>query len=168
MSYTAYHQDTTGQTIYAKALPLDTGTWATGVVSGTENGTTGSYAFTLVDNTSYVIFIQAGGSPASTDTPVADIDGSTSNLAVSSAVMYPCSVDTAVNTHTPTTTEFQSDTITEATTDHYVGRRIIFTSGVLTGQGTAITGYSQVGGIGQFTVVAMTEAPSNNDQFIIV
>ena len=82
--------------------------------------------------------------------------------------MYICLVDTVVNGHTPTTTEFQSDTITEATASHFNGRRIIFTSGVLTGQGTAITGYSLVGGIGQFTVVAMTEAPSNNDQFIIV
>ena len=72
------------------------------------------------------------------------------------------------NTHTPTTTEFQADDITEATADHYNGRIVIFTSGVLAGQATDITDYAAVGGIGQFTVTAMTEAPANNDTFIIV
>ena len=77
-------------------------------------------------------------------------------------------VDTVVNTHTPTTTEFQADDITEATADHYNGRIIIFTSGVLAGQATAITDYVLVTTIGQFTVVAMTEAPANNDTFIVL
>ena len=77
-------------------------------------------------------------------------------------------VDTVTNTHTPTTTEFQADDITEATTDHYKSRIVIFTSGALSGQAAAITSYSQVGGIGQFTVTAMTEAPANDDTFIIV
>ena len=77
-------------------------------------------------------------------------------------------VDTVTNTHTPTTTEFQADDITEATADHYQGRIIIFTSGALSGQATVIENYSLVGGIGQFTVQAMTEAPANNDTFIIV
>lgn len=77
-------------------------------------------------------------------------------------------VDTATNSHTPTTTVFQADDITEATADHYNSRLIIFTSGVLIGQATTITDYSAVGGIGQFTVSTMTDAPSNDDTFIIV
>lgn len=77
-------------------------------------------------------------------------------------------VDTVVNTHTPTTTEFQADDVTEATADHFKGRIVIFRTGVLAGQATDITGYAAVGGIGQFTVTALTEAPSNNDTFIIV
>ena len=77
-------------------------------------------------------------------------------------------VDTVTNTHTPTITEFQADDITEATASHYNGRLILFTSGALIGQMTDITGYVNVGGIGQFTVTALTEAPANNDTGIII
>jgi hypothetical protein len=45
---------------------------------------------------------------------------------------------------------------------------VIFTSGVLAGQATSISDYALAGGKGHFTVVAMTEAPGNNDTFIIV
>lgn len=89
-------------------------------------------------------------------------------LALSAKQIIPGTVDTATNTHTPTTTEFQADDITEATADHYNGRIVIFTSGALLGQATDITDYVAVGGIGQFTVTALTEAPANNDTFIIV
>lgn len=67
-----------------------------------------------------------------------------------------------------TTTVFYSDDITEATTDHYKGRLIMFTSGALTDQVTEITAYSLVSGEGKFTVVALTEAPADNVTFIIV
>lgn len=76
-------------------------------------------------------------------------------------------VDTATNGHTPLITEFQADDITEATADHFNGRIVVFTTGVLAGQATDITDYVAVGGIGQFTVTALTEAPSNNDEFLI-
>lgn len=89
-------------------------------------------------------------------------------LALSAAQMIPGTVDTATNGHTPTTTEFQADDVTEATADHYNGRIVIFTSGALAGQATDITDYAAVGGIGQFTVTALTEAPANDDTFIIV
>lgn len=77
-------------------------------------------------------------------------------------------VDTSTNGHSPTTTEFQADDITEATPDHYNSRIVIFTSGALAGQAANITDYEAVGGIGQFTVATMTEAPSNDDTFIII
>lgn len=89
-------------------------------------------------------------------------------LSLSAAQIIPGTVDTATNSHTPTTTEFQADDITEATDNHYNGRIIIFTSGALAGQATNITDYAAVGGIGQFTVTALTEAPANNNTFIIV
>jgi len=89
-------------------------------------------------------------------------------LALSAGQIIPATVDTVTNTHTPTTTEFQADDITEATADHYNGRIVLFTSGALAGQATDITDYAAVGGIGQFTVTAMTEAPANDDTFIIV
>lgn len=91
-----------------------------------------------------------------------------SNMEKSGATIIQAIVDTVTNTHTPTTTEFQADNITEATTDHYKDRVIMFTTGVLANQAKAITSYSLVGGIGQFTTSAFTEAPSNNDEFIII
>jgi hypothetical protein len=90
------------------------------------------------------------------------------NLSESAKAIKPGTVDTVINTHTPTTSEFQADDITEATADHYNGRIVIFTTGALTGQATDITDYVAVGGIGQFTVTPMTEAPANNDEFVIV
>jgi len=89
-------------------------------------------------------------------------------LAKSAGQIISGTVDTVTNTHTPTTTEFQADDITEATADHYNGRIVIFTSGALAGQATDITDYAAVGGIGQFTVTAMTEAPADDDTFVIV
>jgi hypothetical protein len=87
-------------------------------------------------------------------------------LALSAGQIIPGTVSTAVLT--PTTSAFAADDITESTADHYNGRVIIWTSGALTGQATSISGYSLVSAEGNFTVVAMTEAPANNDTFIII
>jgi hypothetical protein len=69
---------------------------------------------------------------------------------------------------TGTTTQFEASDITEATTSHYVGRVIVFTSGALLGQATLITAYSLVGGRGHFTVSLLTEAVPNTSSFVIV
>jgi len=76
MAYTEYFDYTTGLNLYAKAKPLDTGTWATGVIALTENGSTGEYsASTFVDDTSYNIYEEttSPGTPASTDTKIGSI-----------------------------------------------------------------------------------------------
>ena len=121
---------------------------------------------------SWSIFVQSiAFDPASDTVNLGAINGNTTsanNLADSASVIVQGTVDTVTNTHTPTTTVFQADDITEATADHYNSRLIIFTSGALIGQATTITDYSAVGGIGQFTVSTMTDAPSNDDTFIIV
>jgi hypothetical protein len=66
-------------------------------------------------------------------------------------------------------TEFETANITEATANHYVGRAVIFKSGVLTNQAATIQAYSlSAGGKGHFTVTPMTEAPANADKFVIV
>jgi len=67
-------------------------------------------------------------------------------------------------TGTLTTTTFTTN-LTEATDDHYNGRVVTFTSGVLNGQSTDITDYT--GSSKLITVTAMTEAPSNTDTFVI-
>lgn len=87
-------------------------------------------------------------------------------LALSAASILPGTVDTAG--FTPTTTEFEADDITEATGEHFTGRVIIFTSGALQYQACSISAYSLATGRGHFTVSALTEAPANNDTFIIV
>lgn len=91
-----------------------------------------------------------------------------SNLRLAVLSMLPGTVDTATNTHTPTTTEFQADDITTAGNDNYIGRTIMFTSGTLNRNQQKITDYTVVGGIAQFTTDAFRVAPSNNDTFIIV
>lgn len=67
-----------------------------------------------------------------------------------------------------TTTNFWCSDITEATADHYKDRIIIFTSGALQNQASDITAYSLDTGEGKFTVTALTEAPGDNDTFVIV
>ncbi len=75
---------------------------------------------------------------------------------------------TVHNAVAPTTTEFEADDITEATADHFIGRIMLFTSGILDEQATDITDYALNGGIGHFTVTALTEAPGNDDKGIII
>ena len=88
------------------------------------------------------------------------------NLSLSAGTIVPGTVDTG--SFSSTTTQFEADDITEATADHYNGRVIIFTSGALQNQATTISDYVLSGSNGKFTVVALTEAPGNNDTFIIV
>lgn len=56
--------------------------------------------------------------------------------------------------------------LTEATNDHYNGRIIIWTSGVLKDQATDITDYN--GATKMLTYTAITEAPTAADTFVIV
>jgi hypothetical protein len=71
----------------------------------------------------------------------------------------------AAEAGTLSTTVMTTD-LTEATNDHYNGRLLIWTSGVLIRQATDITDY--LGATGQLTYTAVTEAPSAGDTFIIV
>ncbi len=71
----------------------------------------------------------------------------------------------------PTATELEASDITEATDDHFVGRRILFTSGVLEDSVTTITDYTQsAGGRAHFfyDTTKTGEAPANGDTFVVV
>ena len=76
-------------------------------------------------------------------------------------------------TFTPTTTAFECFRIApnateETTADHYNGRLITFSSGVLLGQQRAISDYVLANSLEKFTVgTAFTDAPSDGDRFII-
>ena len=94
------------------------------------------------------------------------VAASAANLEKSASVIVRGTSD---NTgFTATTTIFESDDVTEATSDHYKGRVVVFTSGALAGQATAITAYSLSSGRGRFTVNALTEAVPNDTTFVIV
>ncbi|MBW8001765.1 MAG: hypothetical protein FVQ80_07045 [Planctomycetes bacterium] len=71
----------------------------------------------------------------------------------------------AAEAGTLSTTQMTTN-LTEATDDHYNGRIVIWTSGVLLRQATDITDYS--GATGLLTFTAVTEAPSAADTFVIV
>lgn len=103
------------------------------------------------------------------DGNVDDIKAVTEALTVAAATKLAESAGTIVSasaiTGTLSTTEMTTD-LTEATNDHYNGRIIIWTSGVLKNQATDITAYD--GAAKKLTFTAVTEAPSNEDTFIIV
>src|SRR3990167_2620953 len=82
-------------------------------------------------------------------------------LAKSAAVI----VSGAAIAGTLSTTQMTTD-LTEATDDHYNGRIIIWTSGVLLNQATDLTDYT--GATKLFTYTAVTEAPTAGDTFIVV
>lgn len=108
------------------------------------------------------------------DANVVAINGSVAAAirhALAAGQMIPGTVDNTA--HTPTTTEFEADDITEATADHFGGltnngRLVLWTSGALAGQFAPITDYVLTGGRGHFTVEAMTELAANNDTFILI
>jgi hypothetical protein len=100
---------------------------------------------------------------------VEQIDGSATaatNQSVASLTMQTGTVDTAG--FSPTSTEFETSSITEATASHYVGKRVYFTSGALQYQGARITAYSLSSGRGHFTTELLTDSPVNAQTFIIV
>lgn len=102
-----------------------------------------------------------GGRMDSNVSAINNVNQSAINLERSASVI----VTGTAQTGTLSTTQMSTD-LSETTDDHYNGRIIIWTSGVLIGQATDITDYVGVNGVCTFT--ATTEAPSNNDTFVIV
>ncbi len=66
---------------------------------------------------------------------------------------------------TLSTTQMTTD-LGQATDNHFIGRTIVWTSGVLFQQAALVTDYAGSGGLLTFT--AVTEAPSATDTFVIV
>lgn len=83
------------------------------------------------------------------------------DLAASAATIVRATAQTGTLSTTQMTTN-----LSESTDDHYNGRIIIWTSGVLADQATNITDYA--GSTGLLTFTAVTEAPGNGDTFVIV
>lgn len=89
-----------------------------------------------------------------------------SKLATSADTMVTGTVDDTA--FAPTTTEFETSSVTEATADHFNGARIIFVDNALQFQRSVVTDYQLTGGRGHFTVRALTEAPQNTWSWILV
>lgn len=106
---------------------------------------------------------------AAVDTEVAAIKVVTDALTSAAATKLALSAGTIVTgaaiAGTLSTTAMTTN-LTEATDDHYNGRIIIWTSGVLINQATDITDYN--GTTKMLTYTAVTEAPTAADTFIIV
>ena len=83
-------------------------------------------------------------------------------LALSAGTM----VSGAATSGTLSTTQMTASALAESTDDHYIGRIIIWTSGVLANQATDITDYT--GATRMFTYTAVTEAPGVGDTFVII
>jgi hypothetical protein len=92
------------------------------------------------------------------------VAASAANLEKSASVIVRGTVTSSG--HSPTITALKASDITETTDDHFIGRVIIFTSGVLLRQATTITDYT--GSTSVYTYSALTEAPANGDTFVIV
>lgn len=75
-------------------------------------------------------------------------------------------IETGAATGATLTTTTMSTNLPETTDDHYIGRIIVWTSGVLANQATDITDYT--GATKLLTFTATTEAPSNTDTFVII
>jgi hypothetical protein len=84
-----------------------------------------------------------------------------SNLQKSASVIYQGSVTGAA-----TTTTLVDSGLTQADTDHWKGRILLFTSGNLKFQGTDITSFNA--GAHQLGFTALTNAPSGGDSYVIV
>ncbi len=118
----------------------------------------------LVDNINATILSRSDFNSATDSVDAGKISGSTlaaDNLEASAETM----LEGAAVTGTLSTTQMTTD-VAESTDDHFNGRIIIWTSGVLLRQATDITDYD--GATGMFTFTATTEAPANGDSFIVV
>jgi hypothetical protein len=143
--------------------------WYFFTLSASHSDTLGVLSITFTNAACKQVNLQFRVEETNLDVNVASINDSTAaavRLALSAGQIIPFTVDDSVNT--PTTLYFEADDITEADTNHYQGRLILWTTGNLTGQMTRITSYLLVGANGAFNVNTLTEAPANNDTGVIM
>jgi hypothetical protein len=162
------------------AATHDTGGWYGVPLNTTDTGTLGPLQIHVNESGALPVFehytvvpanvydsIVAGSDKLQVDAD--EIDGSTSAATYLAGTQNLCEIDTVTNAgFAPTTTEFEVTTLATATADHWIGRRVYFTSGTLAKQGAKITDYVLNGGRAHFTVETLTSAPANGVTIIIV
>ena len=115
--------------------------------------------FDVLSPTGYAALLAAGAIPAN----VQQVNGSltaASNIQQAALGIAPLTVGSG------SSTTLVSTNLSNATSAFYVGRTLVFTSGALAGQATAITAYN--GATKQLTVAQMTGAPASGDTAVIV
>ena len=130
------------------AILVDTGTTLDGNITSIKT-TTDKFVFTVANQ------VNANMLSISGDGTAAD------NLEESATAI----VSSTAKAGTLSTTQMSTN-LTEATDDHYIGRTVIWTTGVLAGQASDITDYAGVNGVLSYST--LTEAPSAGDGFVIV
>jgi len=147
------------------------------VASITPNWTTsptGTVVFMILPAARSDLALWQGSAPSALGSGRVKVDAEAISASTDAADKLEASADTMVigtvdnAVFTATTTVLESDTITEATADHYNGRIIVFTSGTMNRVATDITDYSLVGGRGQFTYTAIPTPPADNETFVII
>ena len=128
-------------------------------------------ALATVDTNVDSILVDTADMQPKLGTPAADISADIAAVKADAAATLADTViltsvftTGAAITGTLSTTQMSTD-LTEVTDDHYIGRLITWTSGVLAGQQTDITDYT--GSTKVLTYTATTDAPSNTDTFVI-
>lgn len=111
------------------------------------------------------VTLSTGNKPDVNVNEISDSSAAANRLEASAETIIEDTVDTGYS-ETTTTLKGGGTATLDATDDHYNGRLILFVSGVLQNQATSISDYNGTTKI--FTVVALTEAASDGDGFIIV
>lgn len=151
-------------------------TGAVGSVTGAVGSVTGNVGGNVVGTVASVVGNVGGNVTGSVGSVVAEVTADMVKISGDSGAadrleaMMDGILVCQVNDTAATTTAFAADGFTEATDDHFNGRLITFLTGNLAGQQTAITDYDAAGhaqGNQAFVVDALTEAPANNDTFVI-
>lgn len=163
----------------ANAATHDAGGWYACALNATDTNTLGPLKLSIQESGAVPVWDEWLVLPANvfdslmgTDLLQVDtreINGSAAaalQQALAAGEMTPFTVTNAG--FTPTSTDFETADIVEATADHYRYRSIIFTSGAMKGQATRITASQLVSGRQRFTVQQMTEAPANGVTALIV
>lgn len=135
-----------------------------GSVTGNVGGSIGSLATQAKADVNAEVDTALGDYDGPTNTEMEARTVNTATVAKLEAAALGTITGSAI-TGTLSTTEMTTD-LSETTDDHYNGRVVVFTSGDLTGQATVISDYT--GSTKLVTMVALTEAPSNSDTFVIV
>jgi hypothetical protein len=153
--------------------------WANYAIALTQQGVTGYYVAAAPSDpvgtiSSDVIYKQAGGSPATSDTFQTITHNAGENVqqiagSGGAPVLLAASVNTevqgTVQTGSISTSSFTSS-LSAALASAYVGRTCVFMTGVLAGVATPILGYTPTNGV--LSVSTLPSAPSNGDTFVII
>lgn len=163
--------DTAG--VYGVPLnTTDTGTLGPLKIVINESGALGhEETWMVVPQNVYESFVQNTGRLNINLMSITTEAGGTSTTAITklAAALDTQQTGTVDNTaFTATTTVLETSSVSTAAAEHWVGRVIIFKSGTLNQQATRITAYSLSSGRGRFTYNAVTSAPANGTEFVIV